>query len=157
MRFRERNEEASIPTIDLIPMLTVMMGVLAFFVVISVSLGSEQLIQVDLPPAQTDDTPTADNTVQEPFIVEMDATGQQLLNGEPIAPAQLAAEVQAYLAKSSDNTVYLVPDRELPYEQVMRFLGDMRNIGGDRVSLALEEKTEEKAEEKTEEDPVEAP
>ena len=149
MRFRERNEEASIPTIDLIPMLTVMMGVLAFFVVISVSLGSEQLIQVDLPPAQTDDTPTADNTVQEPFIVEMDATGQQLLNGEPIAPAQLAAEVQAYLAKSSDNTVYLVPDRELPYEQVMRFLGDMRNIGGDRVSLALEEKTEE--------DPVEAP
>ncbi|MEM9946634.1 MAG: biopolymer transporter ExbD [Cyanobacteria bacterium P01_D01_bin.36] len=142
MRFREKTEDTSIPTIDLIPMLTVMMGVLAFFVVISVSLGSEQLIQVDLPPEQTDDTPTADNTVQEPFIVEMDAEGQQLLNGEPIAPEQLAAEVQAYLASNADNTVYLVPNRELPYEQVMRFLGDMRTVGGDRVSLALEEKPE---------------
>jgi len=147
MRFRDQNEDTSIPTIDLIPMLTVMMGVLAFFVVISVSLGSEQLIQVDLPPEQTEDTPTADDTVQEPFIVEMDATGQQILNGEPIAAEQLTAEVQAYLAKSEENTVYLVPDRELPYEQVMRFLGDMRTVGGDRVSLALEEKTEDAASE----------
>lgn len=146
MRFRERSEDNSIPPIDLIPMLTVMMGVLAFFVVVSVSLGSEQLIQVDLPPEQTEDTPTADDTVQEPFIVEMDATGQRLLNGEPISDEQLSAEVQAYLAKNTDNTVYLVPDRELPYEQVMRFLGDMRSVGGDRVSLALEEKPEDQSE-----------
>lgn len=149
MRFRERAEDTSIPTIDLIPMLTVMMGVLAFFVVVSVSLGSEQLIQVDLPPEQTDDTPTADRAVQEPFIVEMDATGQQRLNGEPISSEQLTVEVQAYLNQTSDRIVYLVPDRALPYEQVMRFLGDMRTIGGDRVSLALEEKAEEQTEENT--------
>lgn len=142
MRFRERGEDSSIPTIDLIPMLTVMMGVLAFFVVISVSLGSEQLIQVDLPPEQTDDTPTADESVQTPFIVEMDATGQQLLNGVPISSEQLVAEVQGYLGRNADNTVYLVPDRELPYEQVMRFLGEMRTVGGDRVSLALEEQND---------------
>ena len=149
MRFRERAEDTSIPTIDLIPMLTVMMGVLAFFVVVSVSLGSEQLIQVDLPPEQTDDTPTADRAVQEPFIVEMDATGQQRLNGEPISSEQLTVEVQAYLNQTSDRIVYLVPDRALPYEQVMRFLGDMRTIGGDRVSLALEEKAEEQTDENT--------
>ncbi|MFK8183850.1 MAG: ExbD/TolR family protein [Phormidesmis sp.] len=149
MRFREQSKDTSIPTIDLIPMLTVMMGVLAFFVVISVSLGSEQLIQVDLPPEQTDDTPTAAETVQEPFIVEMDETGQQLLNGEPISAEQLVAEVQAYLASNAENIVYLVPDRELPYEQVMRFLGDMRTVGGDRVSLALEEKNEENSAEET--------
>lgn len=142
MRFREKSEDTSIPTIDLIPMLTVMMGVLAFFVVISVSLGSEQIIQVDLPPEQ-EDTPAAEKTVQEPFIVEMDAAGQQLLNGEPIEPEQLAAEVQAYLSQNTDSTIYLVPNRELPYEQVMRFLGDMRTVGGDRVSLALEERPED--------------
>ncbi len=139
MRFRHTSEENDIPTIDLIPMLTVMMGVLAFFVVISVALGSEQLIQVDLPPEQSEDTPTADAAAQEPFIIEMDATGLQLLNGEPIGPDQLSARVQAYLAQNPQNVVYLVPSRELPYEQVMRFLGDMRMVGGDRVSLALEE------------------
>lgn len=142
MRFRRSSEDTSIPTIDLIPMLTVMMGVLAFFVVISVSLGSEQLIQVDLPPEQTEDTPDADDTTQEPFIVEMDASGQQLLNGIPVTTEQLNAEVQGYLARNADTVVYLVPSRELPYEQVMQFLGDMRSIGGDRISLALEDSEE---------------
>lgn len=147
MRFRKHQEDNGIPTIDLIPMLTVMMGVLAFFVVVSVALGSEQLIQVDLPPERSEDTPTATDTVQEPFIVEMDETGLQRLNGEPIAPAQLAIEIEGYLARNADKVVYLVPSRELPYEQVMQFLGDMRAVGGDRVSLALEEKPEEKSEE----------
>ncbi len=136
MRFRQ-SEDNGIPPIDLIPMLTVMMGVLAFFVVISVSLGSEELIQVDLPAAESEETPAAD-TVQEPFIVEMDASGQQLLNGVPIAPDRLTAEVESYLART-DSTVYLLPSRELPYEQVMQFLGEMRAVGGERVSLALEE------------------
>ncbi|MEO1619491.1 MAG: biopolymer transporter ExbD [Cyanobacteria bacterium J06632_3] len=139
MRFRNSSEDNGIPPIDLIPMLTVMMGVLAFFVVIAVSLGSEQLIQVDLPPEQTEDTPTAPDTVNEPFIVEMDATGQQLLNGQPIDAQQLTTEVESYLARNAESTVYLVPSRELPYEQVMQFLGDMRAVGGKRVSLALEE------------------
>ena len=69
----------------------------------------------------------------------MDATGRQLLNGEPVAPDQLSASVQAYLSQNKENIVYLVPDRQLSYEQVTRFLGDMRAVGGDRVSLALED------------------
>lgn len=142
MRFRQ-TEETGIPVIDLIPMLTVMMGVLAFFVVISVSLGSEELIQVNLPPEQTEDTPVGD--AQEPFIVEIDATGQKLLNGVPVTSVQLTTEVQAYLSRDAESTVYLLPSRELPYEQVMQFLGEMRAVGGDRVSLALEDnaKTEQ--------------
>ena len=145
MRFRDNRDSNDIPNIDLIPMLTVMMGVLAFFVVVSVSLSSEQLIQVDLPPEQTDDTPTAADITQEPFVVEMDASGQQLLNGQPIDTPRLTAEIEAYLSRNPEKTVYLVPSRDLPYEQVMQFLGDMRSVGGDKVSLALEE------------DPAEAP
>ena len=136
MRFRQ-TEDGGIPPIDLIPMLTVMMGVLAFFVVISVSLGSEELIQVNLPPEQTEETPAGD--ALEPFIAEIDATGQRILNGVPVTSIQLAAEVQAYLSRNAESTVYLVPSRELPYEQVVQFLGEMRAVGGDRVSLALEE------------------
>ena len=136
MRFRHP-EDNGIPTIDLIPMLTVMMGVLAFFVVISVSLGSEELIQVDLPPEQTEDNPNAADTIQDPFIVEMDETGQRLLNGSPIEPEQLVTEIETYLAQNADSIVYLIPSRELPYEQVVQFLGDMRAVGGKRVSLAI--------------------
>lgn len=141
MRFKR--SESTIPNIDLIPMLTVMMGVLAFFVVVSISLSSEQLIQVDLPPEQTDDTPIADQITSEPFIVEMNAEGQRLLNGTPVTSDRLVAEVSTYLNRNSTSSVYLVPSRELPYEQVMQFLGDMRSVGGDRISLALEAESAE--------------
>lgn len=138
-----KRPESSIPTIDLIPMLTVMMGVLAFFVVVSISLSSDQLIQVDLPPEQTEDPPNTDLLTEDPFIVSMDAEGQQLLNGTPVTTEQLAAEVSAYLGRNTTSSVYLVPSRELPYEQVMRFLGEMRAVGGDRISLALEKELED--------------
>ncbi|MEM8610849.1 MAG: biopolymer transporter ExbD [Cyanobacteria bacterium P01_H01_bin.105] len=139
-----KRKESKIPTIDLVPMLTVMMGVLAFFVVIAVSLGSEQLIEVELPPEQTDDVPPDQlPSADEIFIVEMDASQKTLLNGQPIDSTQLALEIEDYLKKNPDKTVYLVPDQQLPYENVMQFLGDMRAVGGDQVSLALEDGEEE--------------
>lgn len=138
MRFRQSGDN-ELPSINLIPMMDILMTVLIFFVMLSASLSSEQIIQVNLPPEQAKDTPLAPDDAKEPFIVEMDATGQQQLNGVPIATDQLTAEVQAYLARNADSIVYLLPSRELPYEQVVQFLGDMRAVGGDRVSLALED------------------
>ncbi|MEM1254149.1 MAG: biopolymer transporter ExbD [Cyanobacteria bacterium P01_H01_bin.21] len=138
-----KRKESKIPTIDLVPMLTVMMGVLAFFVVISVSLGSEQLIEVELPPEQTEDIPPDQlPSADEIFIVEMDENQDMSLNGQPIDSAQLSLEIDSYLTQNPNKTVYLVPDQQLPYENVMQFLGDMRAVGGDRVSLALEDDEE---------------
>ncbi|MEM6838213.1 MAG: biopolymer transporter ExbD [Cyanobacteria bacterium P01_C01_bin.120] len=137
MRFRETNNTAP-PQVDLIPMLTVMMGVLAFFVVVTLTLGREEQIDMRLPAAQPEDQPPAPVTTP-PFIIEMDASGGFRLNNEPIDKESLKAQMEAYLAESSDNVVYLLPNRELPYQQVIQFLGEMREIGGDRVSLAIEE------------------
>jgi biopolymer transport protein ExbD len=137
MRFRETRDTPP-PQVDLIPMLTVMMGVLAFFVVVTMTLGSEELIDMKLPAPQPEEQPPTPVTTP-PFIVTMEVNGGYTLNNNPIDKESLKAEMQAYLAQKADNTVYLLPDRDLPYEQVMQFLGEMREIGGDRVSLAIEE------------------
>ena len=137
MRFRESNNTPP-PQVDLIPMLTVMMGVLAFFVVVTTTLGNEQLVDMQLPAAQPEDEPPAP-IMGEPFIVELDVNNSLRLNNDPIDKTSLEAELEAYLSQEPDNTVYLLPNRDLPYEEVMRFLGEMRAIGGDRVSLAIEE------------------
>ena len=137
MRFRETKDTAP-PQVDLIPMLTVMMGVLAFFVVVTLTLGSEEKIDMKLPAAQQEDQPSTPITTQ-PFIVEMDANGGFKVNTNPIDKETLKVQMEAYLAENADNVVYLLPNRELPYEQVIQFLGEMRTIGGDRVSLAIEE------------------
>lgn len=137
MRFRETRDTPP-PQVDLIPMLTVMMGVLAFFVVVTMTLGSEEMIEMQLPAAQPEEQPPTPITAQ-PFIVAMDASGGYRLNNSPIDKATLIAQMEAHLAQKSDNVVYLLPDRTLSYETVMQFLGEMREVGGDRVSLAIEE------------------
>ena len=137
MRFRETRDTAP-PQIDLIPMLTVMMGVLAFFVVVTLTLGSEEAIDMQLPAAQPEESPPTPPTTN-PFIVEMQADGGFTINTNPIDKDTLKVEMEAYLAENADHVVYLLPARDLPYEQVIQFLGEMRAIGGDRVSLAIEE------------------
>ncbi|ASC73783.1 Putative biopolymer transport protein ExbD [Halomicronema hongdechloris C2206] len=136
MRFRQQHQ-AKLPQVDLIPMLNVMMGILAFFVMITMTLGSEQLIEVQLPAEQQPDEPAPLPT--DPFIVELAAPNQVRLNGQPIDVPTLQQQMETYLGRNPDNVVFLLPNRDLPYEDVMQFLGEMRAVGGDRVSLAIEE------------------
>ncbi|MGF1458441.1 MAG: ExbD/TolR family protein [Leptolyngbyaceae cyanobacterium] len=137
MRFRDTKDTPP-PQVDLIPMLTVMMGVLAFFVVVTLTLGSEEKIDMKLPAAQSEDQPAPTSSTL-PFIVEMEANGGFQVNNEPIDKDTLKVRMEAYLNADEDNVVYLLPNRELPYEQVIQFLGEMRAVGGDRVTLAIEE------------------
>ncbi|PSN16533.1 biopolymer transporter ExbD [filamentous cyanobacterium CCT1] len=136
MRFKSKLSPNP-PQVDLVPMLTVMMGILAFFVTITMTLGSESLIEVQLPAEQQDSTPPP--LPADPFIVELVGENQVQLNGQPIEVDALKGQVEAYLGRNPENIVFLLPSQDLPYEQVMQFLGEMRSVGGDRVSLAIEE------------------
>ena len=135
MRFKQR-QSVKLPEVDLIPMLNVMMGILAFFVMITMTLSSEKLLQIQLPGKQSEPATVA-APISDPFIVELDAQGQPLQNGQPTDKAQIEVQMETYLAENPDNIVFILPNRQLPYERVIQFLGEMREIGGDRVSLAI--------------------
>lgn len=136
MRFKTQSTTPP-PQVDLVPMLTVMMGILAFFVMITMTLGSETLIDVQLPAEQPDSAPSP--LPADPFIVELLPAGQIQLNGQPTDAETLKGQMESYLSRNPENIVFLLPDQDLPYEQVMQFLGEMRSVGGNRVSLAIEE------------------
>lgn len=137
MRFKQE-QRSKLPQVDLIPMLNVMMGILAFFVMITMTLGSEHFIEVQLPAEQQPDAEPPPLPA-DPFIVELVGEGEIQLNGQPIDSDALKGQMESYLSRNADNVVFLLPSQDLPYEQVMRFLGDMREVGGDRVSLAIED------------------
>ena len=135
MRFKQR-QSVKLPEVDLIPMLNVMMGILAFFVMITMTLSNEKLLPIQLPGQQEE--PVVDLPPSDPFIIELNAQGQILLNDQPIDQVQIRVQMETYLTRNPDNTVFILPNQQLPYEQVIQFLAEMREIGGDRVSLALE-------------------
>ncbi|MGG6294833.1 ExbD/TolR family protein [Leptolyngbya sp. AN02str] len=135
MRFKSQQRSNQLPGINLTPMLNVMMGILAFFVMITMMLSEEQGLEVPLPSnepraTQQDDLP--------PLIVELDATGQFAIEQVPVNSAQVLTQVQTYLAENPGAFVVLQADRQLPYERVVQALAELKQIGGDRVSLAVD-------------------
>ncbi|MEY3297072.1 MAG: hypothetical protein RLZZ597_332 [Cyanobacteriota bacterium] len=137
MRFKKRQSRDTLPEINLVPMLDVLMTVLTFFIILSILLSNEILVEIQLPEETQTDQPVP--LPADPFIVEMVSENDLTLNGQPIDRATLEVQMEAYLSRNSTDTIFLLPNQDLPYEQVMQFLGEMRRIGGDRVSLAIEE------------------
>ncbi|MGF1515993.1 MAG: ExbD/TolR family protein [Elainellaceae cyanobacterium] len=130
----KRERASEVPEVNLVPMMDVLMSVLTFFIIISMNLTSEQLQSVELPPLQEG----GEADVGEPFLVGLDETGQILLADEVVDEAQLSDRLVGYLAENPEGYVRIKADRELDYDQVSALLLTIRDIGGGRVSLAVE-------------------
>ncbi|NEQ97600.1 MAG: biopolymer transporter ExbD [Cyanothece sp. SIO2G6] len=143
---RSRHQASSIPEVNLIPMLNVLLGVLAFFVIITLTLSKPQGVTVVLP-ADAEATPPEDllETEEEdeepipPMMIRLLDSGQIAIDDEPIPEGEVEPMVQEHLAQGDEALVFLLADATIPYEKVMDFILDMKRLGGDQVSLALEE------------------
>lgn len=136
MKFKHQQASSKLPEINLIPMLNVMMAVLAFFVMISMTLtNAQQGVDVQLPSQEREEIP---QDTPDPLIVELNQNGEIFLNSQPMTQEQILEEIQAYLMKTPKGTVLLDADNNLPYEQVVQLLGEMRDVGGEQVSLGIE-------------------
>ena len=135
MRFKHRHQVSQVPEISLTPMLNVMMGILAFFVMVTMMLTTEQGVQVQLPSNPETVTPPQDRP--EPLVVQLTVQGIVISN-QPTTREQLVQYMQDYLANQPQGVVVLQAEPDVPYEQVVQWLGDMKDVGGDRVSLAID-------------------
>jgi len=124
------------PEINLVPMMDVLMTILTFFIIISMTMtAQQQSVNIDLPS-----TNAGANTVKtpDPLVVGLTNQGQITIANNPVTDVQLSQQMQAYLQKNPNGAVVLQADKKLPYEQVVQVLGKMRDVGGDRVSLAID-------------------
>lgn len=139
MRFKSTRFADSIPTINLTPMLNVVMVVLAFFVLVSLTLTSEPTsVDVALPGKEDEEAiPTVNPDLPEFLAVRVDPEGKISIDGQYYTQEQLLQNVPAYLQNNPENSVYVIPDPGMPYENVMQLLVVLREVGGDRVSLAV--------------------
>jgi len=136
MRFKNRVQSGKMPEVNLIPMLNVMMGILAFFVMITMMLTSEQGVEIQLPAGEN--TPPPDEAPPPVLVVELNAQGQFFVEEEPFEQQQLESQLRFFLRQDEEAFVVLQADETLPYERVLQVLADLKEIGGDRVSLGIE-------------------
>ncbi len=135
MRFKSDSNSSEMPELNLVPMMDVLMTILTFFIIISMTLTTQQGVDVTLPSA---DAGVSEQKTPDPLIVGLNQQGQISLGTQTVTKDQLAQQMVNYLNNNPQGAVILKADSELPYKNVVKLLGTMREIGGDRVSLAID-------------------
>ncbi|HEY9878890.1 MAG TPA: biopolymer transporter ExbD [Leptolyngbyaceae cyanobacterium] len=140
MRFKARSRESDIPEINLVPMLDVLMTVLTFFIIVSMTLTGKQIANVRLPQSVLGiETPTQEEGQKtEPMVVGLDKDSNLVLEDQKVSFAEVGQSIRTYFAENPDGKIILKADRELSYADVANLLVELRSIGGNRVSLAVE-------------------
>jgi biopolymer transport protein ExbD len=142
MKFKSQNRSSQMPEVNLIPMMDVIMTILTFFIIVSMTLtNSTGSVKVQLPGSGQGTSPSNDKKV-DPQIIKIDAQGKLYLVGSnsqetPVALEQIEPIVRTYLQQNAKGVVLINADRTLPYDNVIQVLMKLKAIGGDRVSLGV--------------------
>ncbi|MBW4443962.1 MAG: biopolymer transporter ExbD [Plectolyngbya sp. WJT66-NPBG17] len=135
MKFKHRQQGSQMPEINLVPMMDVIMTILTFFIIVSMTLTNFQSVDATLPSSEKG---VNKETPVDPLVIGVTKTGQVEINGGAATELQMGEQVVSYFQKNPKGTVVLKADKSLPYERVIKTLGVLRDVGGDRVSLAIE-------------------
>ncbi|MCL6434860.1 MAG: biopolymer transporter ExbD [Leptolyngbyaceae cyanobacterium HOT.MB2.61] len=135
---RNRQNDSRVPEVNLVPMMDVLMTVLTFFIIISMTLtGQQAAVRVNLPSAKLG---VKEQGTTDTMIVGLDNQGQILVEGQPVNINQLAQKMVTYLDTRPNGIVVLKADQKLSYDKVAEVLQIMQDIGGESVSLAVDKK-----------------
>jgi biopolymer transport protein ExbD len=122
-------------------MMDVLMTVLTFFIIVSMTLTGQQILNVQLPETSGKGT-NSEAATQKKLLVGLNLDRQIVIDDRPISSDQLAQAMQTFFSQNPNGIVLLKADRKLTYDTVAQLLKTMRDIGGDRVSLAIERQGE---------------
>lgn len=133
MKFKHQNQQ--VPEINLVPMMDVIMTILVFFILVSMTLTGSKSVDATLPST---DKGVNTKPAPDPLVIGMTRSGQVEINRATVTEAQIAQQVTAYFQRNPQGAIVLKADKSLSYEKVVQTLGVLRDVGGDRVSLAIE-------------------
>jgi biopolymer transport protein ExbD len=140
---RRNRKHSQMPEVNLVPMMDLVLTILCFFIVVSISLAGSSAdtgsVDITLPSAKSGLSDTeGDNKSTDPLIVGLDGKNEMFIESRKIEINQLGQEIKDYLAKHpKDGAVILKADSQVPYAKVIEALTQMRSSGGEKVSLAV--------------------
>jgi biopolymer transport protein ExbD len=136
MKFRGRQQGSQMPELNLVPLMDVIMTILIYFIIVSMTLTNFQAIDVTLPSRGAPAGKTA--VPVDPLVIGLNLPGQILVNNRAVSPDELDQAVTQYLSEQPQGVVILKADQAVPYAGVVKLLSALQRLGGDRVSLAVE-------------------
>lgn len=127
----ERNNEA-LSQINVTPLVDVMLVLLVIFMVTAPIL--HQGVDVNLPRVKAG--PVSGDEVQ--LVVTVTRAGEIYLNDAAMTAPDLLSKMQGVLREAPDRSVFIRADAAVPYGEVMRVIGSLREAGVQRLGMITE-------------------
>ncbi len=124
-------------TINVTPMVDVMLVLLIIFMVITPML--QKGVSVDL--AKTNNPiqmPDADK--EDAMLVAVTRDGKVFFGSDVVSPDQLTNKIKDKIANKVDKTVYIKADARTKYGNVVEIVDNVRSAGVDKVGLLTEQR-----------------
>lgn len=129
MHRTERVADTAIASINVTPLIDVMLCLLIIFMIAMPTLTGS--MPLDLPQ----DGPLTIDKPQDPIRIRILADGRLLLQGRPIAADVLSAELGYQIARDAERIVSIDADRDAQFQQVIDVLADARAQGATRIAM----------------------
>ncbi len=123
-------KKGMITDINVTPLVDIMLVLLIIFM-LTANLIAKQAIEVELPKAAAGSTPTPTT-----LAVTLTRDGQMYLNGQPVTPDGLRAEVTAALKKDPKTQAIIAGDKDVSHGRVVWVLDVIKSLGV--VSFAIQ-------------------
>ncbi len=119
------------PRLEIIPMIDIMMFLLVFFIVITLSMIKGSGIQLDLPSSKT-----TQELKPTQITVGVQKDGSIYVEGQPFSPQALQAKLEQAKKQDEKLSVILAGDKELSYQNTLKVMDIARSAGISQVGLA---------------------
>ena len=137
MKFKRPNKYDL--TINITPLVDVVFLLLIFFVITPI-LGNSNRIAINLPKAMIEKVESSVQAIE----VAIERDGEVFVNGLPVlnsSPIVLERELNSLSGGDMSLPVVLYADGEVSHQSVINIMSAIKNIGFERLQLAIESET----------------
>jgi biopolymer transport protein ExbD len=134
---KNRHSPNQMPELNLVPMMDVLMTVLTFFIVVSMTFNAQLMAGINLPQTKGEGTQGKPTNTAKQLVIGLNPQGKIRMGDRQLTPEDLADRITTFLNQNPEGQVILKADRGLEFREVQALLKTMRDIGGDRVSLSI--------------------
>ncbi|MFP4131197.1 ExbD/TolR family protein [Thiohalospira sp.] len=132
MKYRQRREEAN-ESIDISPLIDMVFILLIFFMV-STTFVQDMDLDINRPEAES-----AEESSNETTRIYVDTEGAVYFDGDPVRMWALQGRVRDALAGSSDDTILVVTDDDVPSGRLVEVVDQARLAGASDVGVATKD------------------
>ena len=120
------------PAVIIIPMIDIMLFLLVFFMISSISMIQANAIRVNLPAGQS-----AENDVK-PHTVMITSSGDILYEQETKPSSDFDEKIKKKVAEDPDAVFVVRGDRKAPYENIAYALDSLKAAGVQHISISVD-------------------